>query len=44
MPSNTRKTKLIRKRKKVANKNNRKVDQERMKTNLAILNQAAEDR
>lgn len=42
MPSNTRQTKLVRKRKKKPNKANRKADQQRMKTNLEILDKAAE--
>lgn len=41
MPSNTLQTKLIRKRKRKPNKVNRKADQDRMKSNLAILEKAA---
>jgi hypothetical protein len=44
MPSNTHQTKLIRKRKDRPNKENRKVDQKRMKTNLEILDQASRDK
>ncbi|SHF44630.1 hypothetical protein SAMN02745206_01983 [Desulfacinum infernum DSM 9756] len=42
MPSNTHKTRLIRKKKDRPNKENQKADQKRMKKNLEVLAKAAE--
>jgi len=41
MPSNTHKTRLIRKKKDKPNKENRKADQKRMQKNLEILAKAS---
>lgn len=42
MPSNTQKTRLIRKKKDKPNKENRRADQKRMQKNLEILAKATQ--